>query len=387
MLRRWRGVGVETARGGAAEARVEVTAASVMRFLGPMTWDDPGPEDLAYIEATLFGPFFERGRSEELTVRLVPNRGYLGPLGYEGWNSLWWWPRDDEPGDGYVDPWRALQRFSAGSTELYRGSRLVARVDNDDGSWVEMVGVSSSVRTGLLELHLLHVTPSAAGNVNQVVRYDSMTGTLEVLDFGRASDGFEERLMTCTGEQRRWPAAPAMGRTVFFEPCRSNVERVRAVYEAAADVRGWGSGVVADRIATEPGAAVDVGCDACAAIDDATLSAGLAALRRRADGFGGSSVSIERLASAAFEVVAVDYGAAGDSPRGYTLLLARRPAGPWRPIYGWERDGYRPPSGSIEGFVPGADSVVRLTVHAHTLGSREAFLDVRARTLRVAEAP
>ena len=385
LLRGWREVAVETALGDAAEVRVEVTAASVMRFRGAMTWDDPGPEDLAYIEATLFGPFFERGRSEVLTVRLVPDRGVLGPFGYEGWNSLWWWPRDDEPGDGYVDPWRALQRFSAGSTELYRGSRLLGRVENQE-SWVEMVGVSSSVRSGLLELHLVHVNPSSGGNVNEVVRYDSMTGRLEVLDFGRAYRGFEERLMTCTGEQRRWPEAPAMGSTVFFEPCRSNVEQVRAVYEAAAEVRGWGSGVVADRIATEPGAAVDVGCDACAEIDDATLSAGLAALRRRADGFG-SSVSIERFASPAFEVVAVDYRAAGDSRPAFTLLLARRPAAPWRPIYGWERDGWRPPSGSVGGFVPEADSVVRLTVHAHTFGSREALLDIRARTLRVAEAP
>ena len=383
---------VEAAEGGEAEVRVEVTAASVMRFFGPIPWSSPEPEDLAYVEATLFGPFFERGWSEELTVRLVPDRGRWGPLGDgDQWNWLWWSPVDDDGKlYGLADPRRALRRFSRGATELYRGSRLAARVGNSS-AWVEMVGVPYSPQTGLLELHVYHVGGGNAPGDYQVFRYDPIPGKLEVLHFGPVhegfGEGFGELFMTCTGGQQRWPAASAMGRTVSFEPCRSNVERAQAVYAAAAEVRGWGGGVVTDGIATQPGAAVDVACDACAGIDDETLSAGLATLRRLADGLVPGSVSVDRFASAAFELVAVRYLAPGDPRPPYTLLLVRRPDGPWRPIYGWEMDGYRPPSGRVQGFAPGADSVVRLTIGADYFPTREAFLDIRARTLRVAHTP
>ena len=378
LLRRWHGAGIETTQGRAAGVRVEVTASSVIRSSGPMEIALPDPEDLVYVEAVLLGPFFERGRNEELTIRMVPDLRW----GLHTNNWSWWW-RDLGV---WGDPWGALQRFAYGTIEFHRGARLLARV-RIHKDWTQMDGVSYSPQTGLLNLHLSHVNVGSGESAYQVVRYDSMTGRLEVLDFLSDAARFEERLMTCTGEQQRWPAAPSIGRTVFFQPCRSNVERVRALYAAAGDVRAWGSGVVARAIATEPGTTIDVACDACAEIDDTTLSARLTRLRRSADLVEPDSVSIERFASPAFELVVVGYRATGDPERPFTLLFVRPLEGPWQPIYGWERAPYFYPFGHVDGFVPGADALVRLSVEFRNFLPREAFLDLDARTLRVAMAP
>ena len=363
----------------AAGVRVEVTASSVMRFFGPMTFRDPDPEDLAYVEAALFGPFFDSGRNEELRIRLVPDRSE--PLGFDDNNASWWWSATD----GWADPWEALQRFSGGVSEFYRGAHLLARVRNT-GSWTRIDGISYAPQSGLLNLHLLHVNIGTGGSDYQVLSYDSMTSRMRVLRFAPVYERFGEQLMTCTGERQRWPEAPSMGRTVFFRPCLSSVERVRALYVAADDVRAWGDGVIAAAMATEPGTVMDVACDACPAIGDTTLSARLAGLRRAADRVEPAWVSIERFESPAVELVAVKYRAAGDPQPGFDLLFARSPDGPWQPTYGWEWESYRDSSATVEGFVPGADTLVRLSVYSW-FGPREAFLDLRARTLRVVAVP
>ena len=376
LLRRWDEADTEAVQGRAAGVRIEVTASSVVRFFEPIGL--PDPEHLAYVEAVLFGPFFERGRNEELTIRLVPDLSW--EFIYD--NRSWWFAAD-----GSVDPWGALQRFGQATIEFYRGAHLLARVRNTYADWTEVDGVSYTPQTGLLNLHLLHVNIGSGGSDYQVFRYDSMTSGLEVLRFPYVYDEFGELLMTCTGEQQRWPAAPSIGHTVFFQPCRSNVERVRELYTVAGDLRAWGNGVVAQAIATEPDTAIDIACDACAVIDDAAFSGRLTALRRAADLVEPDWVSIERFESSAFELVAVNYRASGDPRPSFHLLFARRPDGPWQPIYGWERVSRFGPSGAVEGFVPGVGALVRLSVYSWSSQPREALLDLDARTFRVAAVP
>ena len=141
LLRRWRGAGIETTQRRAAGVRVEVTASSVLRFFGPHSF--PDPEDLACVEATPFGPFFERGRNEELTIRLVPDLS----LGLHENNSSWWWGMD---GRGMADPWAALQRFARGTVEFYRGAHLLAGVRTSE--WTRLDGVLQ-VRGAAPDLH------------------------------------------------------------------------------------------------------------------------------------------------------------------------------------------------------------------------------------------
>ena len=376
LLRRWGEADTEAVRTRAAGGRVELTVSSVVRFFEPISL--PDPEHLAYVEAVLFGSFFERGRNEELTIRFVPDPS----PGFHDNNRSWWFAAD-----GSVDPWGALQRFAQGTIEFHRGAHTLARVRNTHADWTEVDGVSYSPQTGLLNLHLLHVNIGSAGSDYQVLRYDSITSALEMLRFPSVYDGFPEPLMTCAGEQQRWPAAPSIGHTVFFQPCRSNIERIRGLYAVAGDLRAWGNGVVADSIAAEPDTVIDIGCDACAVIEDATFSARLTALRRAADLVEPYWVSIERFESAAFELVAVNYRAAGDPRPSFDLLFARRRDGPWRPIYGWERDSRFGPSGVVEGFVPGAGALVRLSVYSWAYPPREALLDLDARSFRVAPVP
>ena len=376
LLRRWDEADTETVPTGGAGVRVEMTVSSVMRFFEPISL--PDLEHLAYVEAVLFGPFFERGRNEELTIRLVPDLS----RGFHDDNRAWWFAAD-----GSVDPWGAWQRFAQGTIEFFRGAHLLARVRNTNANWTEVDGVSYSPQTGLLNLHLFHVNIGSGGSDYDVFRYDSMTSALEMLRFPSVYDGFPGPLMTCTGEQQRWPAAPSIGHAVFFQPCRSAVERVRGLYAVAGDLRAWGDGVVVDSIAVEPDTVIDLACAACAVIDDATFSARLMALRRAADLVEPYWVSIGRFESAAFELVAVNYLAAGDSRPSFDLLFARRRDGPWRPIYGWERDSRFGPSGVVEGFVPGAGALVRLSVYSWSSPPREALLDLDARTFRVAPVP
>ena len=377
LLRRWEEADTEAVQGRAAGVRIEVTASSVMRYFEPISL--PDPEHLAYVEAVLFGPFFERGRNEELTIRLSPD--FSWELFVDD-NRSWW-----SAADGSVDPWGALQEFGQATIEFYRGAHLLARVRNTYANWTEVDGVSYSPQTGLLNLHLLHVNIGSGGSDYQVFRYDSMTSGLEVLRFPYVYDGFGELVMTCTGEQQPWPAAPSIGHTVFFQPCRSAVERVRELYTVAGDVRAWGNGVVAQAIATEPDTVIDIACDPCAVIDDAAFSGRLTALRRAADLVEPDWVSIERFESSAFELVAVNYRASGDPRPSFDLLFARRRDGPWQPVYGWERVSRFGPSGAVEGFVPGVGALVRLSVYSWSSPPREALLDLDARTFRVAAVP
>ena len=377
LLRRWDGADINTAPDRATGVLVEVTAASVVRFVRP-TFFDMEPQHLAYVEAVLFGPFFERGRNEELTIRLV-----LDPNSYSWsfeYNFPWWYA-----GSGRADPWGALRRFSGGVLEFYRGARRLARVAGMH-SWTEIEGVSYSAQSGFLNVHLWDVNDGNGPSHYQVVRYDSITDRLEVLDFGSVYDGFEERLMTCTVEQQRWVSAPAIGGTAFFRPCRSNVERYWSYYAVARSVRAWGDGVIVRSIRRSlRGSVVDITCDACPAIDDGSFSARLGALRRAADGVDPDSLSVERFESPAFDLVVLEYMAVGDVESAFALMFARRPGGPWQPIYGWRREEetYNFVYGAVEGFVAGADALVRLSVSSRDFPPREAILDLDARTLRV----
>ena len=378
LLRAWNGADVEAAPDDAAGVRVEVTAALVMRFFRPPPFSLE-LENLAYVEAVLFGPFFERGRNEELTIRLVPDPDPIsGPWSSRDW--LWW------NLDGGRSPWEALQRFSGGFVEFYRGRRLLAR-NRATLSWIKIEGVSYSPQSGLLNVHLWDVTTGNAPSHYQVVRYDPIADRLEVLDFGPAYYGFGgERLMTCTGEQSPWASPPSIARTAFFRPCRSNVERYRSYYAVARSVRAWGDGVMVDSISRSFRAdVVDMACDACPAIDDASFSARLAALRRAADEVDPDSLSIERFESPAFDLVTVEYMVAGDVESAFTLLFARRPGDPWRPLYGWFRveELHTFVFGAVEGFVTGEDALVRLSVSSRDFPPGEAVLDLEARTLRL----
>ena len=71
----------------------------------------------------------------------------------------------------------------------------------------------------------------------------------------------------------------------------------------------------------------------------------------------------------------------------FTLLFARPPDGSRQPVYGWERDSHFEPFGSVDGFVPGRDALVHLSIFDRVFGPREGFLDFDARTLRVVAVP
>ena len=85
------------------------------------------------------------------------------------------------------------------------------------------------------------------------------------------------------------------------------------------------------------------------------------------------------------DLVVLEYMAAGDVESAFALMFARRPGGPWQPIYGWRREEetYNFVYGAVEGFVAGADALVRLSVSSRDFPPREAILDLDARTLRV----
>lgn len=168
------------------------------------------------------------------------------------------------------------------------------------------------------------------------------------------------------------------------DPLRSDVERFRAYYAVAGDLRALGDEVVRP-IATRRESVIDIACDACPAIDDQSFSARLAALRRAAADVDPDSLSIERFESPAFKLVVVEYMTTGDVESAFTLLFASRTGGPWRPIYGWRRieETYRFVFGAVDGFVAGADALVRLSVSSRDFGSWEAIVDLDGRTLRV----
>ncbi len=212
-LLRWKGADVEGTPLEPGEVQVEVSVSSVLRVFGPER------HELAYVEAVLFGPFFERGRSDELTIRRVPDptRGAL--------DVEWFRNRDGR------DPWRAFRSFRGDVMELYRGARLLDRV-RADLSWLVFEGLSHSPRTGLLSVHLLDANPGSGPSDLVVLRYEQTTATVERL---RVTYDETSTLMACRGAERPWPPRRPPGRTALFRPCRLDVGRLDA-YLAAMPV-------------------------------------------------------------------------------------------------------------------------------------------------------
>ena len=179
----------------------EVTVVATRAVHRPARWGGGGME-LAYVAVTLTGPFFERGRVEPLTVRLVPTgAGFLF--------------------DRYLEnPPEALWRFGAtdgyarAELELYRGDTLLGSVSGwraMTASWLEIAAVTVSPRSGLLELHVLLGNSGVRPSTTAVARYGPATGQMNV-SYHATVDGREDGdLVTCAGGERRWLAERFFG--------------------------------------------------------------------------------------------------------------------------------------------------------------------------------
>ena len=200
-LLRGTGADVERTPLHPGEVQVEVTVSSVLRVFGPER------QELAYVEAVLFGPFFESGRSDELTIRRVPDLAHEAP-GVESFRN-----RDER------DPWRAFRSFRGDVMEFYRGGRLLDRVRADLG-WLYFKGLSYSPQTRLLNVHLLDANPGSGPSDLVVLRYEQTTGAVERLRFT-----YDETstLMACQGAERPWPSRRPAGRTALFRACRLDI--------------------------------------------------------------------------------------------------------------------------------------------------------------------
>ena len=178
-------------------AEVEVTASVLLRVYGS------NREEIAYVEATMFGTFFERDRAEELTIKLAPE-GTRYEFDYRILDNPWW----------------ALRNFRGGAMEFYRGALLLARV-RDTASWIEIEGISRSRLTGLLNVHVLLAENRSSRRM--VSRYFPATGQLELLPY--VADGSGPPGMDCGPEERPFPGPDdVQQRTVIFRPCRSLVD-------------------------------------------------------------------------------------------------------------------------------------------------------------------
>ena len=293
-----------------------------------------GGGELAYVEVNLIGPFFERGRAETLTVRLVPKEA----------NYLF----DRYLEDSYYAPrrfWQALRRFgatvgyAAAEVELYRGETLLGGVTGwraTTASWLETTGLFLSPRSGLLELHVLLANAVTAPSTTAVARYDPATGRMNTSFHSTYVDRDEWNLFTCSGAERPWLVVdPIAGRGIStpFQPCRSLVERMELRERLAGEIRDLARGVFNFRL-DNPGVAVVLPCRSCNEIDDDILSDRLDALGRAAERFSPSDVRIERFASSGFEVVSVqNLGRYASGPFG--VILARQTTGDaWKVLYG-----------------------------------------------------
>ena len=166
--------------------------------------------------------------------------------------------------------------------------------------------------------------------------------------------------------------------------------RLRTYQGFADSVWTWGVGVFDLDRGLGPGATADLTCEECAALADETFVEHLATLRRAADLVAPDSLSIERFESPPFEVAAVTYRGVRN-PRSWLPVFGRlRPDGRWRATYG-RTLGTRSwsPSATFNGFVAGADGLVRLTVRP--CGAEEieceAVVDLVARTIRLGAVP
>jgi len=177
-------------------AEVEVTVSVLLRVYGLNS------EEIAYVEATMFGTFFEPDRAEELTIKLVPE-GTRFELDYRILDNPWW----------------ALRNFSGGAMEFYRGGLLLARI-RDGASWIEIEGISRSRLTGLLDVHVLLADNRYSRRM--VSRYFPATGQLELLPY--VPDRSDPPGMDCGPEERPFPGPDVQQRTVIFRPCRSLVD-------------------------------------------------------------------------------------------------------------------------------------------------------------------
>ena len=359
------GAGAETPAAGQEGVEVDVTVRSVLRGFGPE------PRELDHVEALLVGPFFEPGRSDVLTMRLVLDAAD------DDWDSY----RNDDPHG--EDPWGALERFSGGAVEFYRGMRLLRRVPQEY-SWIRMEGLSRSAQTGLVNLHLLQANAGSGPSDLDVLRYDPATDRLERLTFFPAAEvsGEDPWLMTCGEEEWPWDSGTVSGDSVVFNPCLSDVERLEAYRELAGVVRSWGGEVIGRNIR---GGVVDLACAACPAVDDETFAAVLSEMQSAAKRVETDSLSVRRFASADFDVAEVEYRGMGDESW-FLLMFARpRPDGAWRALYG--RDlGYRVDSDDalVEGFVPGTSELVRVSVYPCLERRYSVFVDLETWTAKPA---
>lgn len=333
-----------TLSGEPGGVRVEVSVRSVLREEASQS------RALAYVEAMLVGPFFERGRSEALTMRLV----LLSPeeLGYDGDS----YRLRDPYGD---NPWGALERFSGGEVEFYRGARLLGRVPQE-ASWIQVEGLSYSPESGLLTVHLLQANLGSAPSSLDVLHYHGMTDRLERRSYYPAAEAERGRpwLMSCGEVERPWVSPQREDRTAAFEPCRSDVELLEAYHELARTVRTWGSSMLGRDIVG------DLSCAECPAVDDATFSAQLGALRRAAAGIAPDSLSVGLFASADFEVVEVQYRSAGDSSWFMLLFSRGRGEDAWRAVYGRQLGyGFNSDYAEVEEFVPDSPHLVGVWVY------------------------
>ena len=175
---------------------VEVAVSVLLRVYGSSS------EEIAYVEATMFGTFFEPDRAEELTIKLVPE-GTRFEFDYRILD----------------DPWWALRHFRGGAMEFYRGALLLARV-GDTVSRIGIEGISRSRLTGLLNVHVL--LADSRYSRRMVSRYFPATGQLEILPY--VADRSGPPGMDCGPEERPFPGPDVQQRTVIFRPCRSLVD-------------------------------------------------------------------------------------------------------------------------------------------------------------------
>ena len=340
--------------------QVEVSARSVLRESAA------GEEELAHVEAVVAGPFFERGRSEELTIRLVPDAPD------DAFDSFYPAPGPDDL------PWEVLERFNGGVVEFYRGGELLRRVPGAY-AWIEVQGVSYSAQSGLLNVHLLRSEGGNTAGDLQVLRYEPRTDQLEELFFYEAAEnlGMGRSLMTCVGDERSWVADSIPDGAAVFEPCRSNVETLETFHEVAAVVRTWGGGLLDD----DPGAqgVIAPTCATCPAVGEDAFAEQLSVLQRASERINPDSLSVGWFASSEFDVLDLHYWGAGDDP--FMLAFARRqPDGAWRAVYGRTLSlRLTGDNAFVEGFVPGSHRLLRVSLQPCFADSRcEVTLDLEA---------